>query len=229
MRTVSFSHPEVQQKLASQFECVFTDTTGNPTAGSSLKHAPRDSPGPCGRGAGRQNVQTIFMTPKQEIIHVSTGFLSGRDLVAEMDFAKSLFDKMLQAPEHQASLVESEQVRRLKNLGFDDREISQPFNPLTDMMIGGPNPKDMGLHLPGPGNRGQNAAMDLFAKMDRQRILKDARYVIDAPLRSRESFEQDPGQLVGRGKTFFGSTGSSTKGSGQPWNRSQQQVPTPFR
>lgn len=211
MRTVSFSHPAVQKTLDQDFVSTFTDTTGDPTAGASFKHSPRDNAGPCGKGAGRQNVQTIFMTPDQEIFHVTTGFLSGEDLAKELQFAKTTFDKMQKNPRSQKEVCSQMQVARLKQLGFKESEIGQPENMLTQHFLGGPNPNDFGMKFPGNQSGRSNSAAGIFDQINRQRTLKDANYVIAQPLRPRQSFEQDPGQLVGRGKSFFG-TNSSMNG-----------------
>ncbi len=227
MRTVSFSNPQLQQTLKNDFLCYYTDTTGDPTAGASFKHSPSDNPGPCGRGAGRQNVQTIFMTPDEEIFHVSSGFLSGEDLLTEAKVAKTIFDKLQTTSANKEKIVQDFQVARLKKQGFSQQQITQQSNPLTDSFLGGPNPQDFGMKLPtqfsrGRGNRTQsNFGTDLFGSIAKQRILKDAKYVLAKPLRSRESFEQDPGQLVGRHKSFFG-TNSAMNGLGNMFDPKQQ-------
>lgn len=223
MRTVSFSNPQLQQALNNEFLCFFTDTTGEPTAGSSFKHSPRDTAGPCGRGAGRQNVQTIFMTPDEKIFHVSSGFLSGEDLLAEAKVAKAIFDQLRDSQRDQKELVQHAQVARLRKQGFSQKEINQGNSPLTDAFLGGPNPQDFGMNLSGGikngrGNRGN--PNNFFDAISKQRILKDAQYVIANPLKSRQSFEQDPGQLVGRHKSFFG-TNSSMNGLGNVFKPQQ--------
>ena len=94
MRTVTFSEPSVQNLLNQNFVNTFSNTRGDPTAGQSIKHRPTDPAGQCIRGNGKQNVQTLFMTPEGEIFHVATGFLSADDLQEEAKFSLKLFDEI---------------------------------------------------------------------------------------------------------------------------------------
>ena len=97
MRTVSFSNQSVRSLLNQEFVNTFTNTTGDPTAGKSIWHSPKDLPGQCARGVGGQNVQTIFMTPEGKIFHAANGFLSADDLLNEVKFAKELFGQIKEA------------------------------------------------------------------------------------------------------------------------------------
>jgi hypothetical protein len=196
MRTVSFSNDQVQDIIAEQFVATYTNTKGDPSAGASFSHTPHEPPGPCGRGAGRQNVQIIFMTPSGEIFHVATGFLSSEDLIEEMEFAKGLFQSLdRKNSERAGQQLVAAQTQRLKRLGFTQQEL-QNDNPLQEMLTAGLSPSDFGMKLP-------NA--DAFGNIQRQRTLQDAKYVLRHPLISQGEFEQDPGQLVGHHKSFFGS------------------------
>ncbi len=198
MRTVSFSDRRVQKLLNDEFVCTYSDTTGDPSAGASFAHAPDSAPGPCGRGAGRQNVQTMFLTVDNEIFHVASGFLSPDDLLKEIKFAKELFAEMQRKPEPSEKTVADAHRSRLRKMGFSASQIAASDNQLTDMFLGGPNPQDFGMNLPGGGSH-------FFQNISDQRVLKDNRFMIQNPLATRKQFEQNPQALVGRNKTFFGS------------------------
>jgi len=99
MRTVTFSDRNLQNMLNQNFVNTFNNTEGDPTAGQSIQHRPSDPAGSCIRGNGKQNVQTIFMTPAGEIFHVATGFLSSEDLFKEAQFSLDLFGEMHGEPE----------------------------------------------------------------------------------------------------------------------------------
>jgi len=91
MRTVSFSQPQVNQTLSNDFVCFTTSTEGDPSAGQSIRHRPKDPAGPCVRGNGQQNVQTLFLTPEGEIFHAASGYLAPEDMLAELEYARELF------------------------------------------------------------------------------------------------------------------------------------------
>jgi hypothetical protein len=197
MRTVSFSEDQVNRMMDQNFVATYTNTQGDPSAGMSFSHAPGEQPGMCGRGAGRQNVQTIFMTPAGGIFHVACGFLSPQDLIEEMQFAATVFESMdwKDEPMSRRQLV-SAQTNRLLDKGFSPQSM-QSSHPLQKMMLSGPNPGDLGMKIPGGRN--------MFDEIASQRILEDGKYVLRNPLISREKFEQNPGDLVGHHKSFFGS------------------------
>lgn len=220
MRTVSFSDEHVQRRLNEDFVCCNTNTKGDPSAGASFSHAPDDQPGPCGRGAGRQNVQAIFLTPSGGIFHVATGYLSPKELLEEMDFAKGLFDRLERSPRSAKQTVVAAHQQRLKELGFTPQQIaSRDDSPLSEFRLTGPNPQDFGIDVPTPGDLGINLgpAGDVFGDISRQRILKDHQYVMAHPLISHEDFSADPGALVGRHRSFFGSN-SAMNGIGDQVN-----------
>ena len=134
MRTVSFSHPAVRRMAKNDFVCTYTNTEGDPTSGASISHRPSDPPGPCIRGNGKQNVQTLFLTPQGEVFHVATGFLSGDDLAEEMKFAGNMFNKLkseTNASKRRDWVVQTHQ-NRLQSAGFSRQEIESP--PGMEMM-----------------------------------------------------------------------------------------------
>ncbi len=220
MRTVSFSNEQLQNTLNRDFVCVYTNTQGERSAGSSFSHAPDDLPGPCGRGAGRQNVQTIFLTPAGEIFHVATGFLEADDLLEEMQFAKQCFAMLHDHPRRDKQAVVAAHLRRLRQLGFSRQEIASRDHPLSEMVLSGPNPQDFGINMPTPRDFGVNMATpfgQMFGDAARQRRLKDHKFVLANPLLSQETFQQHPESLVGNHHSFFGSH-SAMNGIGQQFD-----------
>ena len=206
MRTVSFSDNNVRTTIANRFVATHTNIRGDHTAGQSFSHSPNDAPGPCGRGAGRQNVQLLFMTPNSEIFHVATGFMSAEDLREEMSFALDVFDSLDGGSDRQRSKIASAnampkqqlvalQNNRLRGLGFSSREI-QYDNPMQSIATGF-SPSDLGIKMP--------IQSAMFGDVARQRTLRDTKFVLRNPLIFRASFESDPAMLVGRGGSFFGS------------------------
>lgn len=188
MRTVSFSNKSVRNLLNQEFVNTFTNTTGDPTAGKSIWHSPDDQPGSCARGLGGQNVQTIFMTPAGEIFHAANGFLSGDDLLAEINFAKELFAEIKESPSQAKSLVREAHRERLKDFGFNDEEVEEalsgdPFKP-QDLLQGA-------------------ESGDIFAGKTRREILMGNVYSVKHPMIAYRRFEEDAGELVGKGKSAF--------------------------
>lgn len=205
MRTVTFSKPAVQQLLNRNFVNTFTNIEGDPTAGRSIKHSPRDFPGNCTRGNGEQNVQTIFMTPKQEIFHVITGFLNGDELADEIRFAMDLYQQMNKSPDKAAQLISANHKQRLLNAGFSEQQIANrsPFGNL-DMTA---------LQGQGSGSRGSTSSQpaDAFRFFSDKQILNDSKFCMNNPLITRDELESDPGALVGRGTTFFSSSSNGSQ------------------
>jgi len=221
MRTVSFSEPAVRRLAANQFICTYTNTEGDPTAGQSIQHAPNDRPGSCVRGNGKQNVQTLFLTPEGNIFHVATGYLSGSDLAAEMQFAATLFNELRnKEPAKRQQITVNAHRHRLKASGFSDEQINaRPGMELLTMMqdLGNANSANsrnqrranhQGNHF------GQMAQQDrpsqVFDQFSRSQFLADNKFSISRPLMSRESFEQNPSLLVGTGRTFFASSSNNS-------------------
>ena len=140
MRTVSFSQPQVQATLAREFVCFTTSTEGDPTAGQSIRHRPRDPAGPCLRGNGQQNVQTLFLTPDGEIFHAATGYLSPDDLLTELEFARDLFATLQQAPAaERGAVVQRQHRQRLEQLNYSPAEIDARGPSLGGMNFSGMN------------------------------------------------------------------------------------------
>ncbi|MCP4079597.1 MAG: hypothetical protein GY819_10090 [Planctomycetaceae bacterium] len=203
MRTVTFSTPQIRNTIANHFVPLNSNIEGDPLAGESIGHAPNEPPGDCIRGNGRQNVQTIFMTPNEEIFHVATGFLSPQDMMTEMEFAKELFDSLNTEDENRHDLVRKAHQDVLTNLGSQN---TQKFadEPMAEAMRGMINFGQNGqMPTSGMGNP--------FQQLSNQLMTQDQRFMVKRPLIQRTDFERDPGDLVGRGKTFF----SSSKSSGQ--------------
>lgn len=202
MRTVSFSNPSVQQTLADQFVSTYTNTVGTDNTGMSFSHSPDEPPGPCGRGAGRQNVQTLFLTPQGNIFHVATGFLSPEDLQGELRFAAKTYESLRgsgNSAKPQQTLV-SLQSNRMRQLGFSPSEI-QYDNPFQQMSTGF-SPSDLGMDM---------GSSRLFGDVGRNRVLRDTKFVLRNPLMDRDSFEDDPTALVGNHKSFFGSNSAMNR------------------
>ena len=204
MRTVSFSDRRVQNQLNRHFVNTYTDLTGDPTAGSSFKHRPSDPVGSCIRGNGKQNVQTVFLTPDGEIFHVATGFLSPDDLLQEITFARQLFSRLNSGDSQADRIVADTHRKRLAEEGFSDASISSPRGmELMDMIrnnqFAGSNPA-------------MNSPNGVFSGFIKTQFLSDNKFCIEHPLLPAESLERNPALLVGNGKSFFGSSSSSNNG-----------------
>ena len=182
MRTVSFSNDKVRDLLNGEFVNTFSNTTGDPTAGKSIWHDPSDSPGMCIRGNGKQNVQTLFLTPQGKIFHAATGYLSADDLVDEIEFAQNLFSEIKGTPGSAKNLVRDAHQDRLKELG-NGKEI------VPAGIIG-----------------------EAFHGLVAGQLQSDQKFCADNPLMSYREFEKDPGKLVGHGKSSFVSTSSNNTG-----------------
>ena len=91
---MSLSDPQVQRLLNTRFVCAWENTEGQPAAGASFAHRPRDPAPSCVRGNGEHNVQVLFLTPRGEIFHVLAGYVSPKDLNEELRFALATFDAL---------------------------------------------------------------------------------------------------------------------------------------
>jgi hypothetical protein len=200
MRTVTFSTPEIQDTIARQFVALNTNIQGDPLAGESIAHAPREQPGFCIRGNGRQNVQTIFMTPDLEIFHVATGYMPPQDMLQEMQFASELFASLQTNPDDRFQLVRTAHQQRLDQptAGGSSGQPGGSFEEMINSLSRGQAPTN-----------GMADPMQMF--VDRS-IADDQRYMVQQPLIRLASFESDPGALVGRGKTFFSSSSNFSNG-----------------
>lgn len=195
MRTVTFSDRNVRKSIDRNFVPFCSNIEGDPTAGESIGHAPKEPAGDCIRGNGRQNVQTIFMTPDEEIFHVATGFLSPQDMLQEMQFAEKLFQSLNREDANRHDLVRTSHQDVLSDLGARDIDPGQFAASMGDLL-----------------QSAQNGGMvNPFQQLTNQLITDDQRFMVKRPLIHRTDFERDPGELVGRGKTFFSSSKSSNK------------------
>ena len=207
MRTVSFSNDQVQQQLQNRFVSTFSNTDGDPTAGKSIWHSPQDSPGHCIQGNGKQNVQTIFMTPNQEIFHVATGFLPPSVLAQEIDFASELFETLKSRDVDPQEIVRVTHQDRLRDLGFDEQRINSNGSPLEMMGGMGTFPEMVGSNQRRQPFTGQ-AGFDPFAPFVRQQVLDDNRFSVRYPMMKWQTLQNDPTNLVGNGTSFFASSSS---------------------
>ncbi len=212
MRTVTFSDRNLQNMLNQNFVNTFNNTEGDPTAGQSIQHRPSDPAGSCIRGNGKQNVQTIFMTPAGEIFHVATGFLSSEDLFKEAQFSLDLFDEMQKNSETDlAQLVADRHRDRLRNEGFQPSDINSLSNMDRIMRMAngnGPNRSGRRSANGGSGSRNSMPGMNVFQSFIEQQFLEDNQFSIKHPLMSHEQLERDPTRLVGNGQSFFASQSS---------------------
>ena len=209
MRAVSLSSPLVRKKLRDDFVCYAINTEGDASAGSSQAHAPQDAPGLCAEGIGNQNVQTLFLTPAGKIFHTASGYRGPDELLAELNFAKSLFDGMRRTPEQAQHLIRTSHRNRMKLAGFTDEELDHrpsrmnPFEQIRQAM---------------PRLTQSSAQRNAFTAFDPQRMndeffsgktrmaqLLDYRFITDHPLMPFDEFEKDPRLLVGNATTAFAS------------------------
>ena len=207
MRTGTFSTPQVKNVIAHHFVPLNSNIEGELLAGESTGHALNEPPGDCIRGNGRQNVQTIFMTPDEEIFHVATGFLAPQDILTEMQFATKLFNRLKAEDENRYDLVRTAHQDVLQNLGSSGPMggiNGQLTESMREMMKSAQNGQ---MPISGMGGMGNP-----FQQLSNQFMTQDQRFMVNRPLIHRSDFERDPGELVGRGKTFFSSSKSSNQG-----------------
>jgi len=160
------------------------------------------------------------MTPDGEIFHVATGYLDPKDLIEELEFACEVFDSMQKNPKNCQQIVANAHEQRLRRLGFKPNEIAAADNQMTDLLMSGCNPQDIGINVPKPQDFGvnlQGPGATLFQDVGRQRILKDNKFAMNNPLLPKKEFEKNPQSLVGRHKSFFGSN-SAFNGIGDMMN-----------
>ena len=198
MRTVSFSDKKIKSIIKEKFVATFTNTKGDPSSGASFSHSPNDSPGPCGKAAGRQNVQCIFATRAGEIFHVAGGFQSSEDLLKELSFANKLYSEIKESKDPKRTVVDTH-VAYLKQNGFSENQIQSGQVGMFNENMPNFSPKDLGIDLPG------GVPSQFFDQMGDYRTLADHRYVVMNPLIKKSEFENAPEKLVGKQKSFFGS------------------------
>lgn len=204
MRTVSFSDNKVRSLLNRQFVNTYTNTHGDPTAGKSIKHRPNESPGPCLRGNGKQNVQTIFMTPDGEIFHVATGYQSSEDLLEESKFAINLFKGIQNCnPNERSSLVGEAHQNRLNSTRSNSRSPLSEFDNVFAKLM--PN-----ANVQGSRSRSAMPGFNMMGNFTQMGVDADQQFSIRYPMLSYKQLERDPAKLVGNGSSFFASSGMGT-------------------
>ena len=200
MRTVSFSQPKASDTLNNHFVNTFSNTYGDPTAGMSIRHQPDEPAGNCIRGNGKQNVQTIFMTPQGEIFHVATGFLSGEDLSDEAQFALEVFDEI-------KNMDTSDAKMRVADIHHSRKQNSSA--PSNNFGISG---GIQGFPKQGSGNRNMPDFSNMMAQFQLGQMNSDNDFSVRYPMMNYKDLEDDPAKLVGNGKSFFSSSSSSSNG-----------------
>lgn len=178
MRTVSFSNESVIAELTKLFHCVAINTEGDPSAGISIRHRPSDAPGPCVRGVGRQNVQCLFLTPKQQVVHVASGYLDADDLLKEIKFARDLLKKI-------SSVKNTAKAKRLVSQAHHNRRTSSAESQ--------------------PGLSPETLARFMNGSFE-DSTSSDARFIAEHPLIPVQQLLRAPELLVGNHRTAFFST-----------------------
>lgn len=211
MRAVSLSSAPVRKKLNEDFVCYVINTEGDASAGSSQGHAPRDAPGICAEGIGNQNVQTIFLTPAGEIFHTASGYRRPQQLLAELNFAETLFDQIRNKPEQAQQLIRTSHRDRMKLAGYTDEVLDRRpsrMNPFADVMESMPRLSQSSTQRNMPLDP-QRMNDEFFAGKTRMAQLLDYRFIHDHPLMPFDEFERNPRLLVGNATTAFASGPSS--------------------
>ncbi len=200
MRTVSFSDARVRKELSENFICAHTNIHGSEFCGSSHEHALDSTPGECGRGAGRQNVQLVFLSPAGKLIHVSTGFLSPVDLMGEIVFAKKVHKATHQQTKRiQCARTREMHIARMMKLGFSEFEIQNTSRQNEEL-----------LSRTGFSSSDNSGESDI--RVSQARMLRDAKFVISNPMIDIFAFQSRISPLVGRHRAFFGSKPDDEKG-----------------
>lgn len=207
MRMVSFADRNVQRNLSPQFVLLSTNMEGKLGAGRSVGHLPKDEPGLCPPRLAHQNCQVFFLTPRLEMFHAATGFLSPADLAQQARFAEELFAAMQKRPRFAAETVAAAHRAALKKQGFTDRDLAGPTDPTEKLLA-----HSMGFNLQ-PG--GQASIDNLFGGIERGRILRDHQYLLENPLITLADFERDPTPLVGHAQFAFQSGDASGRNTGK--------------
>jgi hypothetical protein len=203
MRTVTFSDPRIRNIFNQHFVNTHTNTEGDPNAGQSIRHRPGEPAGNCIRGNGKQNIQTIFMTPEGEIFHVATGYLPADDLLDEAKYALQLFGKLKETEsDKHAALVTRSHRDRLNEIG---ESVDSGFDGMFRMMNSFDRPASSSAASGNPPVPGQ-----MFQQFVQRQFREDQQFSIDRPLMSYHRLEQDPTPLVGNGKSFFASSSSGS-------------------
>ena len=211
MRTVSFSNPELQRTLNNHFVNTFTNTHGDPTAGKSIKHSPNESPGPCIRGNGKQNVQSIFMTADGEIIHVATGYQSADDLIDESKFALALFNKIkMKDHDQQRQIVVAKHRSRLDEDSSSGRSPLSEFDSIAEKFARFSNPRQSKTRNGRSTRNPSFPGMEMMNGFVNGSTNRDQQFSIEHPMLTHKQLEANPAKLVGNGSSFFASSGFGT-------------------
>jgi hypothetical protein len=210
MRTVTFAAPPVKQLLTDSFACAVINTTGDPSAGASFSHSPKDPPGPCLRGNGEHNVQILVLTPAGELFHVISGYIGPEDLQQELTFALATYGALKRNPVSSKQIVRDRHLQFLKERGYKEEDLEQRS------MFAFPDFSGFGQSSGGIPNltTGQFSMDKMFDGFIRQRVLADHRFAIEHPMMPFAQFRAE--ELVGDGESFFGSTSSGSGASTGP-------------
>ncbi len=211
MRTVSFSSPAVRTILQDYFVCQLINTTGDPTSGASVGHAPSDAAGLCTRGIGKQNVQCLFLTPSGEIFHAASGYRGPDDLRSELEFALALYRGVRKQPANASQLVRDVHIERLRNQGFSDDLITGSDS--SGMLLAMRTARDFAELNRSPGNP-LDAVNQVFAMKGRNSELSDGRFSVHYPMIPMREFLEDPRILVGHESSAFQSVGNGGASGG---------------
>ena len=214
MRTVSFSPAPVRKMLQDEFICQLINTTGDPSAGASIGHAPHDSAGFCTRGIGKQNVQCLFLTPQGEIFHTASGFRGPEDMQTELEFALATFEKIRRQPSKAKQLVRDVHIQRLRQVGFSDDVILNSGSPFSTAMFDSIRLAQQFSNGFGKSQNPMGAVNEVFAIKGRESELSDGRFAIQYPLLPMQQFMRDPRLLVGHETSAFQSVGNGGASGG---------------
>ena len=213
MRTVSFSPARVRNKVKNNFVSWVMNTEGDPSAGSSHAHSPRDPAGTCSNGIGQQNVQTLFLTPEGEIFHTASGFQSADKLISEMDVATDLWDRIRKDRVKAREIVRDVHLARLEELekmktadtGRDPFAIGINRSRQRGLIPRRLSPADMLSAM----ENAQSMADKVFAGKTRQSAYDDARFGSRYPMLPIDEFQKTPSLLVGNAVSSFVSGNAS--------------------
>lgn len=199
---MSLSNDRVNRLLNDKFVCAYVNTRGDPNAGESFSHRPRDPVGPCLRGNGEHNVQMITMSPQGEILHVLSGYVGPEELLAELEFAETTWRKLAalddEAARRKLLIAEHEKFARdLESRDFDADDsivpnFSKGFRNMQKQMAGALGPE---MRRSAAGFTGERAALD-------------HEFVVSHPLLPYRDYRSE--ELVGEAQSFFGSAGFGT-------------------
>lgn len=210
MRTVSFSSDPVRKSLTNDFVCFSLNTDGDPSAGSSMAHAPTDTPGRCTQGIGKQNVQCLFLTPDGEIFHTASGFQSPENLSEHFETARTLFDAIRANPDRARQIVRNFHQERLDATRVADDSARRTAR--------GSFPRFM-TQIVRMGTRGNGfdptSVHDIFDLKTQDAAHNDNRYMVEHALIRLDEFQRNPRELVGYERTAFASVGNGGASGGQ--------------